>query len=199
MIESLAIAWQQTSWLEIVSVAFGLAYVILAARENVACWPAALIGTGTGILVFWDASLVMESVLNVFYLVMAVYGWQQWRHGGMNNSELDISSWTTRQHVTAFGLIALLTVISGALLSHNTDTALPYFDSFTTWGAVVATWMVARKVLQNWLYWILIDTVSVWLFVQRELYLYALLFVLYTVIAGYGFLAWKRKLADAVS
>lgn len=197
MIELLLQAWQQTSWLEVVSVAFGLAYVILAAKESVWCWPAALVGTGTGILVFWDASLKMESALNVFYLVMAVYGWWAWLYGGASagraQQTLSISSWRALNHLYAIALIAVLTAISGGLLKGNTNAALPYVDSFTTWAAVISTWMVTRKVLQNWLYWIVIDAVSVWLFIQRELYLYALLFVLYTVIAAFGYLNWRRR------
>ncbi len=196
MIETLSAAWQLTSWLELVSVAFGLAYVILAARENSWCWPAAFIGTGTGILVFWDASLIMESGLNVFYLGMALYGWWQWQRGGLNDTELKISAWNAKQHVGAIAVISVFTVISGYFLNAKTGAALPYVDSFTTWSAVLTTWMVAKKILQNWLYWIVIDTVSVWLFWQRELYLYALLFVIYTVIAIYGYSNWRRKLAS---
>ena len=193
MIDSLVSAWQQVSTLEITSVAFGLAYVILAARENIWCWPAAFIGTGTGIFLFWDASLLMESGLNVFYLVMAVYGFYQWRYGGQEGEQLAISSWQLPQHVNAILLILVLALGSGYLLNNHTDAALPFVDSFTTWAAVVTTWMVARKILENWLYWVVIDAVSVWLYLQRELYLYALLFVFYTVIALYGYLQWQRK------
>ena len=192
ILTALELAWQAISSLEIVSVAFGLAYVILATRENIWCWPAALIGTGTGILVFWDASLLMESALNVYYLGMAVYGWWAWQYGGQQKSTLPVSSWRGQHHLRAVGLIIILTLVSGSLLSNHTNAALPYVDSFTTWSAVVTTWMVARKILQNWLYWIVIDTVSVWLYLQRELYLYALLFIAYSVIAVFGYLIWRN-------
>lgn len=190
---SIALAWAATSTLEVVSVFFGLVYVILAARENIWCWPAAFVGTGTAIFLFWDASLVMESALNVYYLVMAVFGWWQWHGGGANKSSLTISSWKFRQHFIAIGLIAALTLMSGYLLSTRSEAALPYVDSFTTWSAVITTWMVARKILENWLYWIVIDLVAMWLFSERGLYLYALLFLLYTFIAVIGHFQWKRK------
>jgi len=186
-------AWLNTSQLEVVSVTFGLAYVILAARENSWCWPAAFIGTGTSIVLFWDASLLMESGLNVYYLLMAVYGLWRWRFGGDSSSELTISSWSIRQHSAVFSVILLLTLASGAWLSGNTQAALPYVDSFTTWSAVITTWMVANKILQNWLYWIVIDAVSVWLYLERGLQLYALLFVLYTIIAVFGYLNWRQR------
>ena len=197
--QQLAQAWQTTSQLEIVSVLFGLAYVILAARENIWCWPAAFIGTGTAVVLFWDVSLLMESALNVYYLAMAIYGWWQWQYGSADHSTLKISRWQTKQHLLAFGLIVLLTLLSGYLLSANTDAALPYVDSFTTWSAVITTWMVARKILENWLYWIVINTVSVWLFSERGLYLYALLFIAYVVIAIFGYLNWRKNYEHELS
>lgn len=189
----LAEAWQATSQLEVVSVAFGLAYVILAARENIWCWPAAFISTSTAVVLFWGVSLLMESALNVYYLAMAVYGWWQWQYGSADNSALKISRWQGKQHVLALAVIVTLTLLSGYLLSNNTGAAYPYVDSFTTWSAVVTTWMVARKILQNWLYWIVINTVSVWLFNERGLHLYALLFIAYIVIAVFGYLNWRKK------
>lgn len=185
------------STLEWVSVGFGVAYVILAARQNIWCWPAALIGTGTAVLLFWDVSLVMESGLNVYYLAMALYGWWQWRYGGQNHSELTVRSWAFSKHLWAIALIALLTVLSGYTLQQNTQAALPYLDSFTTWSAVLTTWMVARKILENWLYWIVIDIVSVYLYWERGLVLYALLFVVYTVVAVYGYRQWKLSYTHA--
>lgn len=192
MIDSLVNAWQLTSWLEVVSVVCGLAYVLLAARENILCWPAALLGTGTAIFLFWDVALLMESALNVYYLLMAVYGWWFWQQGAKQTTR-QIVSWSGQQHLLALVLIVVLVLLSGFLLSRHTQAALPYVDSFTTWAAVVTTWMVARKVLENWLYWVVIDAVSVWLFIQRELYLYAVLFVLYTIIAVYGYINWRAR------
>jgi len=195
--QSISSAWQATSQLEVVSVVFGVAYIILAARENILCWPAAFIGTGTAIFLFWDGSLLMESALNVYYLLMAVIGWWQWTRGGENQSKLEIQSWNLKQHLITFSLIAILTIISGSLLSKNTTAALPYLDSFTTWAAVITTWMVARKVLENWLYWIIINSASILLYIEREFVLYALLYAIYIVIAVIGYVQWKRKLNHA--
>jgi len=195
IVESIATAWAATSPLEIVSVAFGLLYVILAARENIWCWPAAFIGTATAIFLFWDASLLMESALNVYYLLMAIFGWWQWQYGSKEKTKLAISSWGIGRHTITIALVALLTFLSGYFLSNNTDAALPYVDSFTTWAAVITTWMVTRKILENWLYWIVIDAVCVWLFSERGLYLYALLFAAYTVIAIIGYFNWRTNYA----
>lgn len=193
MNEALSSAWQATSSLELVSVCFGLAYVILAARENAWCWPAALVNTATAIILFWDASLLMESGLNAFYLLIAVYGWWQWQYGGSGKSELTISTWPLRNHLYVLIAIILLSMTSGAALSSNSTAALPYLDSLTTWSAVICTWMVTQKILENWLYWIVIDAVSIYLYIDRELYLYAMLFALFTVIAIYGYYQWRAS------
>ena len=187
-------ALQATSALEWVSVGFGLLYVILAARENSWCWPAAFIGTGTAIFLFWDASLLMESALNVFYLVMAVYGWWYWRSGHTEqNASLPVRSWGMKQHFIVVLIIAALTVLSGFVLQKNTQAALPFLDSFTTWSAVICTFMIAWKVLENWLYWIVIDLASIYLYLDRGLALYAVLFLLYTVIAIFGYVRWRKS------
>ena len=91
-------------------------------------------------------------------------------------------------------LIIVFTIISGYLLAKYTKASLPYFDAFTTWGAVVATYMVAKKLLENWIYWFVIDFVSVFLFISRELYITAFLFTGYLIIIVFGYLAWKRSM-----
>ena len=190
-------AWAATSNIEIVAVAFGLIYIILAAKENVWCWPAGFIGTGTSIYLFWDGSLYMESALNVYYLLMAVFGWWQWQYGSTEKSTLSIRSLTAKEHLIILTLIAALTLVSGYFLNSNTDAALPYLDSFTTWSAVITTWMVARKILENWLYWIVINSASIYLYLDRGFVLYAVLFALYVVIAVVGYRQWRYTLRYA--
>lgn len=193
MLEKIYNAWEATSHLEIVSVIFGLAYIVLAARENSWCWPCAFIGTSTAVMLFWEGLLPMESALNAYYLIMAVYGWWQWQSRQPNTeNKRKITSWQLKQHLLSIGLISFLTLVSGYFLTQNTNAALPYLDSFTTWAAVVTTWMVTQKILENWLYWLLINSASIYLFLEREFYLYALLFALYIVISVYGYVTWKQ-------
>jgi nicotinamide mononucleotide transporter len=138
----------------------------------------------------------MESALQLFYLAMAAYGWYEWRWGGAGHSELRVSTWPARYHVFAVVGVALLMLTSGTLLSRYTAASLPFADSFTTWGAVVATFMVARKVLENWLYWFVIDAVSIGLYVNRELYFTAALFGLYLVMIVFGYRAWRASMRE---
>ncbi|WP_444922410.1 nicotinamide riboside transporter PnuC [Microbulbifer sp. CnH-101-G] len=176
---------------EVAAVILALAYLLLAMREKISCWYAAFASTAIYLVLFWDVSLLMESALQIFYLVMAVYGWWQWRHHRDKNKDLKIHRWELQTHLMVFSGVGILTVLFGYLLDNFTSAALPYLDSFTTLGAVVTTYMVTRKVLENWIYWIVVDGASIYLYLDRGLYLTALLFLLYVVLVVIGFFQWK--------
>jgi len=183
-----AIEYAQTmSHWETAAVVLGVAYLVLAMRQSQWCWYAAFGSTAIFSWLFFDVSLVMESALNVYYLAMAVYGWMAWRNGAGNKPDLPVQRWCLKKHSLAIGGVVGISLLSGWLLTNNTSAALPYLDSFTTWGAVLTTWMVTRKVLENWLYWIVIDAVAIYLYIDRGLYLTAVLMALYVVLAVGGF------------
>mgnify|MGYP001820554280 FL=1 len=188
------LAQTMSPW-EAVAVVFAIAYLLLAVKENILCWLFALLSTAIYTILFWDVSLLMESALNVYYMAMAVYGWQQWTRGGKNGGSephaLGIQSLSVSQHVIVIAAIAVLTLVSGYLLGEHSSAAWPYVDSFTTWASVITTYLVARKYLENWVYWIIIDTVSIPLYIDRGLNLTALLFVAYVVIAVVGYFKWR--------
>ncbi len=186
-------AWLQTSSWEMIAVFFAIAYLLLAIRENIWCWPAALVSTLIYVFLFFDVNLYMESALQIFYIGMAIYGWIIWRHHSDASQDLHISVWSFGKHFQAIFLIAILVIISATSLENNTDAAYPWLDSFTTWGAVITTWMVARKILENWIYWLVIDSVSIYLYIQKELYLTALLFIVYIILCFIGYYQWHKK------
>ena len=200
--------FQQNNLLELTAVLLAIAYLLLAVRQHLACWYAAFVSTAIYLYVFYSVNLYMESALQVFYMAMAVYGWHQWRQGGAGtnpvkgdnpdkgaspngNASLAISTWPLRHHLIAISLVLAATIISGTLLA-GTEQHLRYVDSFTTWGAVVTTYMVTRKILENWLYWLVIDGVAIFLYLDRALYFTALLFVIYEVIVIFGWLRWLK-------
>ena len=199
-LQTVLTAAQSMSLMEVTAVVFAMAYLLLAVRENVLCWLFAFLSTAIYTVLFWDVSLLMESALNVYYMAMAVYGWHQWTRGGTNGDDqphaLAVHSMSTKQHVMIIAAIASLTIVSGYLLNEHSSAAWPYVDSFTTWASVITTYLVARKFLQNWLYWIVIDTVSVPLYIDRGLNLTALLFVAYVVIAVVGYFKWRDHLRN---
>ena len=193
LINTVAEQFLQNSLLELIAVVFAIAYLVLAVRENILCWLAAGISTSIFLIIFWDVKLYMESGLQIYYLAMAGYGWHQWRRVNDESSGLQVSTWNVQQHVSAITVIALLSFFSGYLLRAGTDAQLPYLDSFTTWASVVTTFMVARKVLENWIYWLVIDSVSIFLYIDRELYFTSILFAVYIVIIFFGWYSWYRS------
>jgi nicotinamide mononucleotide transporter len=183
---------------ESVAVVLAVVYLVLAVRQNIWCWPAALVSVALSLVLFWDARLLMESALQVFYFAMGVYGWREWRVGGESGTGVRVHWWTSRQHGLALGTIVVLSAVFGTLLT-PTSAALPYADSFTTVGAIVTTFMVARKVIENWIYWFVIDSVSIYLYLNRGLWLYAGLFVVYLVLIVIGFRAWLDDAREPVA
>src|SRR5512134_3158601 len=140
------------------------------------------------------ARLYSEAALNVFYAAMAVYGWYQWRYGGRMRGapELPIGVWPLRTHALAVGGSLGVSGVLGWIMSRQTDAAFPYLDAFVTVSSIVTTYMVARKILENWLYWLVIDSLSAYLYFARELYLYTALFVLYLALVVLGWFRWYR-------
>mgnify|MGYP002624080906 FL=1 len=130
-------------------------------------------------------------------MLAGIYGWYAWRKRSDNN-ELKISVWPISYHLLALLLGVILSFGLATLLRTYTDAALPLVDSHTTIFSFIATFMVTRKVLENWLYWIVIDAVSVWLYWSRDLYLYAILMLAYSIIAVWGLLAWKKQYGKEV-
>jgi len=180
-----------------IAVVLAIAYLVLAIRQNIWCWPAAFASTVIYLVLMYRAFLYMESALQVFYLAMAVYGWYQWRHGPGPHHSLPVNRRPLAWHVVAIIIVLLAPLISGRLLTVYSTAALPYADSFTTRRAIIATYMVTRKVLENWLYWFVIDSVSIYLYIIRELYLTALLFAGYLVLIVVGYLTWRKDLQQA--
>lgn len=184
--------------LELLAVATALLYVVLAAKQNILCWPAALISTVLYTVIFYDVYLWMDSLLQIYYFVMAGYGWYCWQGSKRSatqsptHSSTPILQWTLAQHVKWCISLVFISLGLGYLMANYTPTHFPYLDSLTTVFAVFATYLVTQKVLENWLYWIVIDFVSIYLYIEKSLTPTAFLFAIYVVIAFIGYLAWQR-------
>ena len=192
----LANAWHETSWIEILAAVLALAYVPLAIAQRLSCWAAAFISSALYAWVFFSAHLYMDSGLQVFFAAMAVYGFWQWQHG-KGGAALDVSSWPVARHAMGLAAILALSLLSSFFLRRYTPAAMPFLDSLVTWSSVFATFLVARKVYENWHWWIVIDTVSLCLFFTRHLYLTVLLYGLYVVLSVIGMREWRRSLPAA--
>ena len=174
------------------AVILAIIYLLLAIKQNISCWFAAFFSSSLYFFIMYSAGLYMEAWLQIFYCVMAAYGWSQWRISITDDSKFLVRTWTRTQHIKVISLIFFLAFISGLALERFTNAALPFIDSLTTWGAIVATYMVAKKLLENWIYWFVIDSISVFLFYSRGLFLTSMLFLFYLIIIYFGYKSWTQ-------
>jgi nicotinamide mononucleotide transporter len=188
--------YQSLSVAELVAVVAAVLYLVLAIRQSIWCWLFAGLSTALYVFLFMDAKLYMESVLNLFYFAMAVYGFRFWLVHGGGTSGPRVTRWPLPVHAAAILAILVLSLASGFFLARLTDAEFPYIDSMTTFAAFWTTFLVARKVLENWWYWLVIDVVSIWLYWTRGLELTALLFAAYVVMIPFGLAAWTRSMRD---
>ena len=188
----------QANWFEIVAALLAIAYLVLAMIEDVRCWVAWIISSLMYFFVMYSANLYMEALLQIFYIFIGLYGLYQWRFKADKKDALKITTWSVKNHLIVIGALVFLTSLSGYVLMIYTAAASPFIDAFTTWGAIAASYLVAKKILENWFYWFVIDFVSVFLFISRELYPTALLFIVYLLLVVIGYSAWRKswQLAD---
>ena len=181
------------SWVEIVTVILGLIYLILAIRENIWCWIFGIVSSMGSIYLFFTGKLYAESILYFYYVLAGIYGWYSWSQKNEKQENLEIQIWPLSRHL--FGILAciLLSLALAQVLATYTDAQQPYVDAHTTMFSFFATYLVTRKELYNWWYWIVIDAVSVWLYADRGYFLYAALMFFYTFLAISGLMNWMKS------
>ncbi len=178
--------------LEWFAVAAGLTYVLLILRRNRWGWVAGALSSSVYVYIAARAHLPMQSLLQVYYVVMGAYGWYSWKR----NAEQDegrIHRWPWRRHLWVALLLIAASALSAQYLARETQAAWPLLDSFTTWTSLLATWLVARSVLENWLYWICADVIMVYLFLRQGYPYTAGLYFSYMVVSVLGFRAWLHR------
>lgn len=181
-----------TSLIEWIAVATGLTYVILAAKKSIWCWIFALISSSIYVYLCYSTQLYIESFLQVFYVVMAIVGWILWNK--TKNQKLFVKKWPLKYHIWNLSLSAGVTILLGlTFIEWKEDQAYPFVDSFTTVFSLTATFMVTKKVLNNWIYWIVIDIVAIFLYMSRGFYMTSVLYLLFTILAIFGWLQWRKQ------
>ena len=179
------------NWITVCAVISGILYIILAAKENVWCWLAASISVCLYMYINYDLGYYSQAVLQIFYLFMAIYGYVMW-------NKLDperIKEWSAKKHLFIIFIGAIITFIIGFILTEYVeDSEQPILDSLTTVFSVFACYMVAKKVLGNWLYWIVIDSLIIYLYYIQGEFILALQFLVYIIIAVYGYFSWIQRM-----
>jgi nicotinamide mononucleotide transporter len=180
-----------TSPLEAASVFLGLGYSLLAVRRNRWCWVSGGLGSAILVYLFARSRLPMQAALQVYYIAMSFYGFLTWARQEKAATAI-VTTWPLRVHLAAWSGILILSACSSRWLAAETGAAWPFLDSVTTWTSLFATWLVVRMKLENWLYWIAIDVVLVYLSGAQKLLFISLMFAAYLCISVTGFFAWLK-------
>ena len=184
------------NYLEIIGTIIGLLYLWLEYRASIYLWIAGIIMPAIYIFVYYKAGLYPDFGINIYYLLAAVYGWIIWKYGSkkQEKAELPITRIPLKYlpPLTAVFIIALLGIVW--ILINFTDSTVPWLDSFTTALSIVGMWMLARKYVEQWWAWILVDVVCCGLYIYKDLYFTSGLYGLYSIIAIFGFLKWKQMM-----
>jgi nicotinamide mononucleotide transporter len=185
--------WVAQSGWEIIAVVLALAYVWLAAKQSIWCWPCALVSTGIYTWLFWQVTLPFQAILNAYYLLMAVYGWLQWNKYLKADEAMVIKVWSIKKHVISLIALSIVSLLLIVFFSGSFDSNHLVLDIVVTVFSVFTTVLVAHKVLENWVYWIFVNSAAVYLYWSNELVLTSALFVIYVAMAVYGYWQWRKQ------
>lgn len=191
------ISLENQKTIELIGAVLGLVYLFFSIRKSLWLWPVGLLSSGFYVVVFLHSKLYAEMGLQVYYVVISIYGWYHWIFGNRNNNcknELPVSRVNQQQIILYSGSFILIYLGLYFLLKYFTDSTVPGWDSLATALSLIATWMLAKKILENWLLWILADGLCVGIYVYKELYPTAILFIIYTLLAFVGYLNWKKAI-----
>lgn len=177
--------------LEILSVGLSLTFLILLIKENVNCWFFGISGSIVSIFLFYRIGLYAESILYFYYVIIGIYGYQLW--GSENKSQLPVIDVPKNKHLSFLIIGTFCALCLGYILNTFTDASNPYLDAFTTIFSFIASYLEAKKILSGWYYWIIVNGVTLGLYLNKELYLYFALTLLYFTLSFYGLKTWKQK------
>lgn len=190
-------------YIEIFGTIVGLIYLWLEYKANIYLWLASIIMPAIYIYIFYNAGLYADFAINIYYLLIAIYGWFAWKYSFQifsssskksREEELKISSIPKKIWIRLIPVYLILQFIITWVLITYTNSNVPWLDSFTTSVSIIAMWMLARKYIEQWLVWIVVDVVSVGLYIYKDLYFTSVLYALYAVIAILGYIKWKKMM-----
>ena len=191
----------KNNWVELAGTIAAFVYLFFSIRQNIWLWLCGILTSLFYIYVFARSAFYADMSLQVYYLIVSVYGWVIWARGGVshNKSEMPVRRLSSAMlarliiiHTGIYVVILLLLLFLPEQLGIQ-SSSLPYLDALTTSAAIVATWMLAKKYLENWIVWIVVDFISMWMYVYKELNITAFLFAGYTIAAIIGYRAWLKS------
>lgn len=189
------INWLWANYIEILGTILGLAYIFLSIRQNILTWPVGLLTSALYVHVFFVSKFYADMALQIYYVVVSIYGWYHWIKGNSGEKDhLHVSLTPNRLWILLVAITVALFLFIAFILENYTDSPIPLGDSLTTALSLVATWMLARKYIEHWLIWVFVDFFSAILYAFKSLWPTAVLFIVYTIMAILGYLSWKKDI-----
>lgn len=183
------------NYIEVIALIFSIVYIFLSINQRLSTWIFGFLCSLLYVVVFFQTRFYAGMGLQVYYAVISIYGWFSWKHGkSVSDAGLEVTRTTGKMLRVIFAVSFALFLVIYILLKKHTDSPIPLPDAFTTSFSLAATWMLARKKLEHWIFWIFIDVASVAMFLYREMYPTVILFVIYTIMAVAGYYRWKKSM-----
>ncbi|MEX0981737.1 MAG: nicotinamide riboside transporter PnuC [Bacteroidales bacterium] len=189
--------WLFENYLELLGVTLSILYLLLSIRQNILLWPVGIVGAMIYMVVFFQSKFYADMGLNGYYFLISIYGWITWSRARVRDKHgMAVAHAGITRCILLLTITFFLFLLIGYLLENYTDSPIPYWDALTTSGSIVATWMLTRKIIEHWIVWVIVDLISLGLYVYRGLYPTAVLFAIYTAMAVIGYIQWNRSLKD---
>jgi nicotinamide mononucleotide transporter len=186
-------------YIELIASLFSIAGVLLTTKQNIWCWFVSLVGVTLSLYIFFSSRLFIQSMLQVFYIVMIFYGWYNWKHGGKDETVLKVSSAVIIKLLPYLITGIFFSVITGYIFNRYTSDPLPWLDSATSVFGIIATYLMAKKIIQHWYFWIVIDIFLVCICFYQKLYGFSMLYFIFILTAIYGLTEWRKELVKSDS
>ncbi len=193
------IHWVAENYIELLGTIAGLIYIFLSIKQNILLWPVGIVNVSLYIYVFFVSKFYADMALQFFYLFISIFGWYNWAHGRQEDENAGLPVVKLTGKLGLILLVVSLTIMGGIafILVNYTDSDIPYWDAFTTAFSITATWMLARKFIEHWIIWIVVDLVSAGLYIYKGLYPTTILFLVFTILAFVGYFEWRKDLVKA--
>lgn len=191
------LTWVTGNWIEISGAVISVIYLYFSYRQIIWLWPFGLLSALFYIWIYYDSGFYADMSLQLYYVFISIYGWYHWNKGKNGSGEkntLKISRLGRNTALILTGIFLVIWVIIYVVLENFTNSMVPVMDALTTAGSIIATWMLARKILEHWLVWVIVDAISLGLYLYKELYATSVLFLIYTIVAVAGYYAWRNDL-----
>jgi nicotinamide mononucleotide transporter len=189
------ITYLQTNWIEIVGAVLSLLYLYLSIKQKISLWIFGFLSSAFYIVVFFQTRFYADMSLQFYYLIISVYGWFNWKRGKAETGNELQTTKVSKRLVLQLAIVSVLIYVAYyIILAKFTDSTIPKSDSLVGMLSVIGTWMLAKKLIENWLVWIVADGLATGLFFYKELYPTAILFIIYTGMAVVGYLQWQKEI-----